>query len=182
MKTLIIQTSPQHTASTFLINALYGLIPELSNKRVIGDWNFKNGDAWIDNKFEDYFDDIIILKCHNTDIDELIIKYNQNYKLYFICSERNQLNLKISDKYKLYNNVVVIDFDELNESSINPLPNIMQNLYNKIHNMLNIELNIESGINRIIRMNARYEEIKELSFDYIDPFFEIHGSHRNRKS
>ena len=39
MKTLIIQTSPYHTASTFLVNAIYGLIPELSNKKIIGIWN-----------------------------------------------------------------------------------------------------------------------------------------------
>lgn len=33
MKTLIIQTSPQHTASTFLVNAIYGMIPELFDKK-----------------------------------------------------------------------------------------------------------------------------------------------------
>lgn len=32
-KTLIIQTPPQHTGSTFLINALYGLINELKDKK-----------------------------------------------------------------------------------------------------------------------------------------------------
>jgi len=171
MKTLIIQTSMFHTASTFLINVLYGLIIELSNKRIIGEW---------DNQWEQYFNDIIIIKCHNTDIDKLIMEYNNNYKLYFICSERKQYNLTIHDKYKLYNNVVVFDFDELNESSTNPLPDIIKNVYNKINKMLNIELNIEGGINRILDMNKRYEEIKEFPFDYIDNFFEIHGSHRNR--
>jgi len=172
MKTLIIQTSPQHTASAFLINALYGLIPELRNKRIVGIW---------DNQFEDYFDDIIIVKCHDIDIDNLTLEYN-NYNLFFICSERKQLNLTINDKYKLYNNVVVFDFDELNKSTTNTLPNIIQHVHNKINNMLNIELNVEGGISRIMDMNKRYEEIKELSFDYIDDFFEIHGSHRNRKS
>jgi len=150
---------------------LYGLIIELSNKRIIGEW---------DNQWEQYFNDIIIIKCHNTDIDKLIMEYNNNYKLYFICSERKQYNLTIHDKYKLYNNVVVFDFDELNESSTNPLPDIIKNVYNKINKMLNIELNIEGGINRILDMNKRYEEIKEFPFDYIDNFFEIHGSHRNR--
>ena len=29
-------------------------------------------------------------------------------------------------------------------------------------------------------MNNRYNEIKDLNFLYIDDFFEIHGSHRNR--
>ena len=39
MRLLIIQTSPKHTASTFLTNALYDLIPELHDKKVIGMWN-----------------------------------------------------------------------------------------------------------------------------------------------
>jgi len=38
MKLLIIQTSPKHTASTLLVNAIYGLIPELYNKKIIGIW------------------------------------------------------------------------------------------------------------------------------------------------
>jgi hypothetical protein len=52
MKTLIIQTSPYHTASTFLVNAIYGLIPELVNTKIIGIW---------DEDIESYFDNIIYL-------------------------------------------------------------------------------------------------------------------------
>ena len=33
-KTLIIQTSPLHTASTVLVNGLYGMFPETSNMNV----------------------------------------------------------------------------------------------------------------------------------------------------
>lgn len=36
MTILIIQTSPTHTASTLLVNALYGLIPELNDKKIMG--------------------------------------------------------------------------------------------------------------------------------------------------
>lgn len=169
MKKLIIQTSPMHTASTFLVNALYGLIPELNDKKIIGIW---------DQNF-DCFNDIIVIKNHDIDIDNLILKYD-NYELYFICSERKERNMLIDKKYKLYNNVCVFDFNELNENKENTLPKIIENIYNKINNMLNVKLDIESGINRINRMNERYAKIKHLSFDYIDDFFEIHGSHRNR--
>jgi len=176
MKTLIIQTSPHHTASTFLINALYGLIPELCNKKIIGDWT---------NNFEKYFDEIILVKCHNIDIDELILKYNNKYKLYFICSERSELNYMIDLKYKSYDNVIVFDFIELNETETYDVPKILVHIADKIKPILsiqlNIELNIENGINRIVKMNNLYEKIKNLPFNYIDNFFEIHGSHRNRK-
>lgn len=171
MKKLIIQTSPYHTASTFLINALYGLIPELNDKKII---RIK------DNQWEQYFDEIIVLKCHNINIDELIEKYKNNYELYFICSERIEKGYIIDEKYKSYNNVIIFQFEELNESSTNNLYNIINNIYYKIKTILNIKLNIESGIDRIIKMNNRYEEIKHNSFNYIDDFFEIHGSHRNR--
>ena len=67
MRTLIIQTSPFHTGSTFLINALYGLIPELNNKRIIAIW---------DNEWEKEFEDIMVIKCHITNINELMTKYN----------------------------------------------------------------------------------------------------------
>ena len=176
MKTLIIQTSPHHTASTFLVNALYGLIPKLNNTKIIGIWN---------ENFEEYFDDIIVLKNHNTNIDELIERFNKNYKLYFVCSERRSMNYLIDDKYKDYNkykNVTIFDYNELNETSTNTIPKIMENIYEKISKMLGIELNVEGGVNRIAMMNTRYEEIKEYPFSYIDDFFEIHGSHRNKKN
>jgi len=172
MKTLIIQTSPQHTASTFLINALYGLIPKISNKKIIVEWT---------QNFSTYFEDIIVIKCHDTDIDNLILKYKNNYKLYFISSERSEKKMFIDNKYKSYKNIIIFDYKELNRTNENTIPKIIRNIYNKIQPILNIELNIKSGINRIKLMNARYKEIKHLPFSYIDNFFEIHGSHRNRE-
>ncbi len=172
MKTLIIQTSPYHTASTLLINAIYGLIPELFDKKIIGIW---------DNNFEKYFKNIIVIKNHNTNIDELINKYNEKYKLVFICSERQEKNYLIDQKYKTYDNVVIFDFNELNETSNNTIKQIVDNIYNKVQKVLSdIELDTAKCIERIKLMNIRYDEIKDKPFSYIDDFFEIHGSHRNR--
>jgi hypothetical protein len=173
MKLLIIQTSPYHTASTFLVNALYGLIPECCDKRIIGTWN---------NNFVSYFKDIIIVKSHNINIDELIDLYNKEYKTVFICSERKEKNFLIHEKYKTYNNVVVFSFEELNETNDNPLVKIVDNIYIKVKNVLpdNIQLDKTKCIERITNMNIRYQEIKNKDFSFIDHFFEIHGSHRNR--
>jgi len=173
-KTLIIQTSPYHTASTFLVNSIYGLIPELFNKKIIGIWN---------NNFETYFQNIIVIKCHNTNIDELIEKYSKQYELFFICSERQEMNYIIDEKYKNYNNVITFDFNELNETEDNTLNEIVDNIHYKINNLLNnlYELDKTKCLERIKLMNNRYEEIKNKPFTYVDNFFEIHGSHRNRK-
>lgn len=172
MKTLILQTSPMHTASTLLVNALYGLIPELFNKKIIGVW---------DDHVETYFENILVIKNHNVNIDELMEKYKQ-YHVVFVCSERKEKNYLIDEKYKTYENVVVFDFDELNETSTTTLDQIVDCIYNRVKKVLpDIKLDPVKCMKRIKLMNCRYEEIKNKPFDYIDDFFEIHGSHRNRK-
>ena len=50
----------------------------------------------------------------------------------------------------------------------------------KIRHIFPFELDREGCLTRIREMNARYNEIKDQPFEYIDPFYEIHGSHRNR--
>ena len=172
MKLLIIQTSPMHTCSTLLVNALYGLIPECSNKRIYGVWN-KN--------FENFFKNIIIVKTHDTNIDELIKRYS-NYKVVFVCSERKEKNKLINPIYKTYDNTIVFSYEELNETENNSLQDIVDNIYIKVKKVLpeDIQLDKTKCIERINNMNIRYEEIKHKPFHYVDPFFEIHGSHRNR--
>ena len=171
-KILIIQTSPQHTASTFLVNALYGVIEKLK-------------DIPITFESHDYFDDISIFKCHDTNIDNLIKKYKNIYdELYFVCSQRIEYNLYIDAKYASYSNVIIFDYVELNETNENTIPNIIDNIYNKLQNLLSkhafITLNKQTAIERILNMNKKCNEIKNKSFNYIDLFFHIHGSHRNR--
>jgi len=173
MKLLIIQTSPKHTASTLLVNAIYGLIPELCNKQIIGIW---------DRNFASHFENIIVIKNHDTNIDRLIKCYEKNFKLVFICSERQEMNYLIDEKYKKYDNVVVFDFNELNETPTNTLVNIVDNINNKVQCVLSdIKLDKTKCIERINLMNIKYEEIKTKPFNYVDKFFELHGSHRNRK-
>jgi hypothetical protein len=169
MKLLIIQTSPTHTASTLLVNAIYGLIPELHDKKIMFD-QLEDSDS----------ENIIVLKRHD-DIDVLIDKYDKLYKLIFICSERKDLDIVIDVKYRKYTNVVIFDYNELNETINNELLIIVNTIYNKVKYLLSdIKLNKITCIERIKSMNTRYEEIKNNSFDYIDDFFGLHGSHRNR--
>lgn len=172
MRLLVIQTSPEHTASTLLVNAIYGLIPELHDKKIIGVWT---------PNFETYFENTIVIKCHNTNIDALIKKYNNQYKLVFICSQRPSINKLIDQKYRTYKNVVIFNFIELNETTNNTLTQIVDNIYSKVKNVLpTVELDKGKCLERIHRMNIRYEEIKNHPFGFVDDFFELHGSHRNR--
>jgi len=184
MKTIIIQVSPKGTASTVLVNILYGLIPETSQKEV------KYYDSLSDFhsiKFNTN-ENIQIIKTHFQDIDKLIAICNKNntnntYNIYFICSERPQINRYIDAKYKLYSNVIVFSYDEINETPINNVYIIVENIYKRINSIfkLLIPLNIEGGVNRLNAMNKKYEEIKDKLFNETDPFYLIHGSHKNRK-
>lgn len=175
MKTLIVQTSPMHTGSTFLVNALQGLFTLLTNEPIM--YQEK-----LDNVEKFYKHDIYVFKTHDMDIDNMIKKYGEQYDLYFVCSERKTKKLFIDDKYKTYNNVIIFDYDEINETNDNPLSLIIDNLYNKISSKIsNFELDKEKSYQRIINMNNKYEEIKDKPFSYVDKFYEIHGHHRNRK-
>ena len=182
MKTLIIQTSPKHTASTLLVNALYGIIPELFDKKIAKE------NQGVQN-IEKNFDNLIVVKTHKINIDELIENYGKQYNLFFVCSERNDKNLTIEKRYKDYVNVIAFDYNELNETEQNSLTEIVNTIYIRLNDMFNknlldndIKLDKNKCVERILQMNARYEEIKLLPFTYIDPFFEIHGSHRDRKN
>ena len=172
-KTLIIQTSPMHTASTLLVNALYGLIPSLKHKRIVGFWE---PEWW--NEFDS---DIIVLKSHNLDIDWFKKHFGLHYKLIFICSERKEKKLFINKKYKDLENVICFDYFELNETKKNTLQKIVQTIQEKIKQKFpNLELNSKTSLLRILAMNEEYEQIKEKPFSFVDEFYHIHGSHRNR--
>jgi hypothetical protein len=171
MKTLIIQSSFPRSASTVLVNAVHGMIPSLADKKV---------------EFSDFYRpfrfnlDITIIKTHQTELDDMIHRYSGKYKLFFICSERAGFS-RFNDKYRLYKNVVIFDFKELNETPNNILFHIVDHIYNKIQPLLvGIELDRISCYERLDAMNIRYEEIKYLPFDYVDSFYNIHGNHRNR--
>jgi len=170
----IIQTSPMHTASTFLTNVLYGLINELYNKPVKESGNYADKYK-IQSK-------ILVVKCHHIDIDYLNSYYGQFYDLYFVCSERREKNLLIDPKYKKYHNVLVFDFVELNETPSLSLESIVKHVAAKVKAMVPGPWGWSEtkAIRRIRDMNQRYAEIKERPFTYQDPFFLIHGHHRNR--
>jgi hypothetical protein len=164
-KILIIQSSFMYTGSSLLINILYGLIPSLHH-RYISSEQVKN------NQF------IEIIKTNNTNIDEHISKYKHLYKyIYFVCSEKNEK--RFNPKYKNYNNVLIFNLNELDETEEQSLEDIINNVHDKLLEMVQINLNKQLCINRINNMKLFYETIKERPFSYIEPFYHIHGSFSN---
>ena len=190
--TLIIQTSPLHTASTVLVNGLYGMIPELSEMNVV-----YYADCWDENQydeetFEDYlvlessnaFEDIVVVKSHHTRLSYYMGKYGDYYNVFFVSSERKEKGSPeylFPDKYRNLDNLILFDYEEINERETYTVEDIVSCMYEKLNQTIpNIEFDIAGGVARIEGMNARYEEIKEMPFEYVDEFYRIHGSHRNR--
>ena len=136
----IIQTSPQCTGSTFLSNLISGFTINTNIPKT----------TRYDSKTipKDLIENNLIIKSHDTNIDSWI-NCHEEYKLYFICSERN--NLIINNKYKGYPNVLCINYNEILETKCLDLNTIINNLYIKIRNFLpsEIEMNKENALSRI---------------------------------
>ena len=175
-KVVIFQSSARGTGSTLLVNALYGLIEKLKDKKVIGDWH--------NEKLDNFFDDIFVIKSHINMDHKMEIIDKEKYDLYFVCSERVEQNKFILNRHKEMKNVVVFPYSELNETEENTLEMIVDNIYNKVSKLLEkhdfIKYNKQTAIERIQKMNQKYEEIKDQPFSYIEDFYGLHGHHRNR--
>lgn len=173
--TIIVQTSPYHTASTLLVNAIYGLIPFFKRHRIVTGEE-KDALRYMKNN-------LLIYKTHDLDLEKNQNDLTKNnFISYFVSSERPEKGYLFPDKYRNWENVIIFDYDELNETEENTIENIVDNLIKKLKHIFPFELDREGCITRIKEMNERYSIIKNVSFRYIDPFYEIHGSHRNRKN
>lgn len=171
---LIVQSSPMDTCSTVLVNVLYGLFHDLANQPIIGVWDTTRKCNFV-NK-------INVIKTHVLDLDYFVNTYDNQYDLYFICSERKEKNRLIDEKYRSLPNIVLFDYTDLCETDSNPVENIVHTVYTRIVNKLPIDMQM-STLNakmRLKNMNTYYETIKHRNFSYINPFYQIHGSHRNR--
>lgn len=170
----IIQCSNPGSGSTVLANALMGFFQPYENLTWMGK-PYYNSDLINNN---------IIIKTHHKRLDDWIEKYNETYDLYFIISDREDYDW---NKYYEYKNVLFINYNELLENKSNSIDNICNNIFSKCENflpqnyMINIRkyISIQNSINRIANMNQRYNEIKNKPFDFVDKYYQLHGSHRN---
>ena len=84
-------------------------------------------------------------------------------------------------KYRDYSNLIIFDYEEINETPTYTVENIVDGMVHKLSKTIpHIKFNTQGAVERIKNMNARYEEIKDMPFDYKDDLYAIHGSHRNR--
>ena len=177
----IIQASPTGTASTVLANALYGMLDPKSPVVTSAGYAIRNS---------------LITKCHDIDIDRWNRVWSDRVDLLFVCSERQEIPAEyedtkngkiqhwgtIDDKYRSYDNVVVFGYEELLETEYNSISDIIDVIVDRIRPVLpeGYDIHRKEAISRIEEMNSEYEKIQDKPFEFFNPFFHIHGSHRGR--
>ena len=167
-KIRIIQTGDKRTGSTLLVNMVYGF---LSRKDRVSIGSPR---------------DNFIVKMHTLDLNKWEKKYS-DYNIFWVVSEREKKK-KLDSKYRDKKNVLIIDYNEINETKSNILETICKNIVEKFINffpkilLAKVEMDVlyRNVLNRIKDMNKRYEEIRTLDFSYIDNFYQIHGAHKTK--
>ena len=166
MKTLIIQSSFPRSASTLLVNVLYGLIVGLQDMPVI--WNDFRHPYRIEAP-------ITIFKTHDTNLADLDFLFKEKYNTFFICSERGAT---FDHRLRQMPNAAILDYTDLNNV---PVPEVCERLSLVIADMIPyINLSIPNCVARVEAMNRRYAEIASKPFNFVDSFYQLHGSHRLR--
>ena len=169
MKHVIISSCPPHSGSTFLINALYGFItPNKPINRTPNKHTFVNLD---------------IIKMHEYDIQDLYNNYKDpNIELYFISIKRGDSRVKNTNGDGI--RFLEFDYYDILETVTYSLSDIVDYFYSKIRPFLPSEfpMNKKTCIARLEGMNSMVEKLKDKPFSYYETFYQIHGSHRNRKN
>ena len=170
----VVQSSPPRTGSTLLLNLIHGFLSPCEQIH----WNT-----------EKKIDEFMITKTHETNLEKFTKKYE--YEFYFIMTERYDDNVHalIDKKYKTLENVLIINYDEINVTENLSLDDVINNIYLKFVKFFPLKiipqkdsLYIKKDMKkRILGMNDCVEKLKSRDFSYWDKFYGIHGSHRNRK-
>ena len=150
------------------------MVPALEHKKVLwDDFRYPNNNNY------HAAGNTIIIKTHDVNIDEISRALKDHYRLYFVCSERGAS--QFDSKYRLWPNVAIFDYADLNETVELPLVEIIDTIYQRVSRLIpGLAFSRLGALRRVAEMNDRYEEIKNFSFDFVDDFYQLHGSHRAR--
>ena len=170
-KTVIVLASFSRTGSTFLYNAICGLVnPELTGISFL--------DEWCDVDKIKTLKHLDIVKTHYLRIANIQLTMRAcGYNPYFITIVRNNITFKC-DK-----DILTFKYEDVLETEEYTLQKIVDYIHDKLEYFLpkEIKLNKKACLNRLIKMNEKVEELENEKFEVHDMFFLIHGRHRKRK-
>lgn len=168
----IVQMSQTRSGSTLLSNILYGLFQP--DEPIC----FCSMDTH--QILSPFIHDHFILKTHSEQPSEINSNFPQ-YTIYYVASVRPSRGKINHKKYvKTVPRFIAIDYDLISGDVEESVDNVVRTLQQLLPTELMAVANKETAVGRIKAMNDRYDQIKDLPFVEYDPFFKIHGHHRNR--
>ena len=178
---LITYTIP-HTASTLVANINTGF---LEPDKPIYFRSLRFNPKEVISDFLDPHIYRLTLKCHSP-FNEFLERVKEFPDANFVFINRSGC-AKIQDNFS---NVCILEYNKLLYRS-KSLPNaeysldqvlryVADNYQSKFEGFSEFLKNFDSCKKRILEMDEKYEEIKNLPFSHCDNFFHIHGSHKNK--
>lgn len=178
--------TPPRTGSTLLVNIVHGFFAPDKPVSIVP----------LDKPIsivplENLYSKSLILKSHNL---KLLSEECLPSDVFIIIAERPEINKVFPEKFnksKLSKNVLPLDYktdllykSDYGDGNSKDLIDVIKNIAKKIESKFDILISgdqINGALERILKMNKRYEEIKSLPFSKYDEFYHLHGSHRQRK-
>lgn len=170
----VILASPPQTGSTLMLNLVHGYLAPNEPRH------------WCTERL---IDDFMITKTHRLNIEEWMTKYPQ-YDMYFVMTERDdeKMTRVICDADKERKNVLVVNYDDINETTALCMDTIVDDMYDRFSKFFPEEIRpsgkkrkITDNMNtRVYHMNKMVEQIKDMPFHICDEYYGVHGGHRNR--
>ena len=144
---------------------------------------------------QDNLDVTVVTKTHVVDVDELEDEFGHLFdNTFYVAANRREKGISIDSDYCDYPNVLCIDYEDFaynpNENddyteSIEFISDIVQSvkegLESKFPLIRNVEMNVEEATKRAKLMEKATEEMAAKTFKEHEPYFGIHGGHRNRE-
>lgn len=168
--TRIVQMSRTGTGSTFVVNLVAGLICP---------------DEPICFPTRNWIHTSLLSKCHGGNPLQVMEEFSA-FDLYLITSTRGEKTYK--PEVLEHPRVLEIAYDDILETPDRPLKDVVETLSDAILDFLpphivpdhpRAELKV-TALDRIVAMNRVVEQLSDKPFSIYDPFFHVHGSHRNR--
>jgi len=142
---------------------------------------------------QDNMDVTAVTKTHVVDVDELDQEFGHLFDdTFYVAANRAENGISIDAEYCDYDHVLCFDYNDFaykpdendDEEALEVISDIVQRvkegLESKFPLLQNVHMSVEEATKRVKLMETATEEMAEKSFKEHEPYFGIHGGHRNR--
>lgn len=130
-----------------------------------------------------------VTKTHIVDVDALQREFGPLFgQLYFIAANRAEKGISIDDKYCKYSNVLCLDYGDFSYSTggsslvdvVSVVTRVKKDIITKFPLLQNLDMDVEEAAHRVKLMEKATTIMAEKAFKEHEPYFGIHGGHRDR--